>query len=94
VHKPVGTELFERRGAPSRVELRRLRNGVFRLGSRVGLDTQAVVRFSEAVTGRRWRRCGIAEMERVVADFAQIANRIAASPERTSATRAPGGREF
>ena len=54
--------VVRRRGAPSRVGPR-LRNGVFRLGSRVGLDTQAVVRFSEAVTGRRWRRCGIAEMD-------------------------------
>jgi hypothetical protein len=87
---------LQRRAAPGRVELRRLRASVFRLGSFVGLDTRAVVRFSEVISGRRWRRCGSADLERVVADFARLANRVAAQPEWTDAGPAvagnPGGR--
>ena len=80
MHKDVRSEPLQRRAAPGRVELRRLRTGVFRLGSFVGLDTRAVVRFSEVITGRRWRRCGGADLEQVIADFAQLANRHVVSP--------------
>jgi len=82
-------EPHQRRAAPGRIELRRLRSGVFRLGSFVGLDTRAVVRFSEAITGRRWRRCGSADLELVAVDFVQLAIRREANarsdarPERT-----------
>jgi hypothetical protein len=65
----------QRRPAPGRIELRRLRAGVFRLGSSIGLDARAVVRFSEVISGRRWRRCGSADLELVVADFVQVAVR-------------------
>ena len=67
-----------RRGAPGRVELRRLRAGVFRLGASVGLDTQGVLRFSEVISGRRWRQCGSADLELVVSDLAQLATRATA----------------
>jgi hypothetical protein len=48
---------------------------VFRLGGFLGLDTRGVVRFSEVISGRRWRQCGTADLELVVADLAQLAKR-------------------
>jgi hypothetical protein len=52
VNKRVMAEPF-RRGAPGQWEVRRLRAGVFRLGGYLGLDTRAVVRFGEAISGQR-----------------------------------------
>ncbi len=69
-------EPFRRRGAPGQIEVRRLRSGVFRLGGYLGFDTQTVVRFSEAISGQRWRRCRRADLEQVAADCAQIAGRM------------------
>ena len=87
------SEPLQRRAPPGRIELRRLRNGVFRLGSFVGLDTRAVVRFTEVISGRRWRRCGSADLEQVAADFAQLASRREANPRsdaRPERTRGSG----
>jgi hypothetical protein len=78
-------EPLQRRATPGRSELRRLRANVFRLGSFVGLDTQAVVRFSEVISGRRWRRCGGADLERVAADLAHLASGATARPASTEA---------
>jgi hypothetical protein len=69
----------QRRTAPGRIELRRLRVRVFRLGGFVGLDTRAVLRFSEVISGCRCRRCGSADLELVVADFTHLANRLVVS---------------
>jgi hypothetical protein len=69
-----------RRGPPGRVEFRRLRAGVFRLGGFLGLDTRGVVRFSEVISGRRWRQCGTGDLELVVADLAQLATRAKMHP--------------
>jgi hypothetical protein len=76
VRRQLSADRVRRRAAPGRADMRRLRSGVFRLGGFVGLDTRAVLRFSEVISGRRWRRCGSADLEDVVADFAQLANRI------------------
>ena len=46
------------------------------LGGYLGLDTRAVVRFGEAVSGLRWRQCRRDDLERVLADFAQLADRV------------------
>ncbi len=62
-----------------RVEVRRLRAGVFRLGGFLGWDAKRVVQFSETVTGRRWRRCGRAELEQVVLTFGEVAKRVRAA---------------
>ena len=80
MRRHIVTETVQRRAAPGRAELRRLRAGVFRLGAFVGLDTRAVVRFSEVISGRRWRRCSCADLELVAGDFARLANRLEASP--------------
>jgi len=78
VHKSIAVEPPRRRGAPGRAELRRLRAGVFRLGASFGLDTQGVVRFSEVISGQRWRQCGSADLEAVASDFVQLAKRATA----------------
>jgi len=61
------------------VEVRRLRAGVLRLGGYLGWDAKRVVQFSETVTGRRWRRCGRAELEQVVLTFGEVAKRVRAT---------------
>jgi hypothetical protein len=94
VRRHIVTETVQRRAAPGRAELHRLRAGVFRLGGFVGLDTRSVLRFSEVISGRRWRRCGSADLEQVVADFAQLANRLgpsARSDARPDPEQEPGG---
>jgi hypothetical protein len=67
------------------VEVRRLRAGVLRLGGELGFDTRTVVRFSEAISGQRWRRCHRSDLERVVADFEQLARRIRAARQLAAA---------
>jgi hypothetical protein len=58
------------------LEVRRLRSGVSRIGASLGLQTQAVVRFSEAISGKRWRRCRRYDLERVLSDFAEVRRRM------------------
>jgi hypothetical protein len=70
------SEPLRRRGAGGPTEFRRLRAGVLRLGTSLGLDTQAVVRFSEAISGQRWRRCQGYDMEQAVGELSQIGRRI------------------
>jgi hypothetical protein len=60
-------------------DVRRLRAGVLRLGGYLGWDSKRVVRFSETVTGRRWRRCGRGELEQVVQTFGEVAKRVRAA---------------
>ncbi len=69
------SQRLQRRGAPGPIELRRLRRGVFWMGRFVGLDTRAVVRFSEASTVRRWHRCGGTDLEQVLPDVVGIVSR-------------------
>src|SRR5713226_500003 len=76
VNTRVTAEPLRKRGAPGQIEVRRLRAGVFRLGGYLGFDTQTVVRFSEAISGQRWRRCRRADLEQVAADSTQIAGRM------------------
>jgi hypothetical protein len=90
MHKRVMAEAFRRRGAADQVEVRRLRAGVFRLGGYLGLDTRAVVRFSETISGKRWKRCSPADLERVAADFAQVARRVVSMRQWTETDPAPG----
>ena len=44
---------------------RQLRAALLRLGGYVDWDERAVIRFSEAITGRPWSRCGAAEVVQV-----------------------------
>lgn len=76
VRTRMATEPPRRRGAQGRTDARRLRAGVFRIGALAGLETQAVVRFSEAISGKRWRRCRRYELEQVAANLAEISGRI------------------
>ena len=73
MHRRLVTVALQSRALQRRGQLRRLRAGVFQLGGMLGLDTRAVVRFSEVISGRRWRRCGGGDLELVVADFATLA---------------------
>jgi hypothetical protein len=73
MHRRVVTVALQRRASHRRGQLRRLRAGVFQLGGMLGLDMRAVVRFSEVISGRRWRRCCGGDLEQVVADFATLA---------------------
>ena len=61
---------------PEKVHIRRLRNGILRVGGQLGFDTRTVVRFTEMISGQRWRRCARADLERVVADLGQLAIRV------------------
>jgi len=54
--------------------LRRPRARAFQLGGVLGLDTRPVVRFSEVISSRRWRRCSGGDFEQVVADLAMLAS--------------------
>ena len=81
----MGEPLRSRGGG--RTELRRLRAGVLRLGASLGFDTQAVVRFSEAISGQRWRRCRRYDLEQVVGEMAQIGRRM--RPRAETQLRAP-----
>jgi hypothetical protein len=58
------------------MEVRRLRAGVLRLCASLGFNTQAVVQFSEAISGQRWRHCQGYDLEQVVGELAQIGRRM------------------
>jgi hypothetical protein len=73
------SELRRQSDLRQQVEVRRLRAGLFRLGGYLGWDAKRVVQFSETVTGRRWRRCGRAELEQVVLTFGEVAKRVRAA---------------
>src|SRR5919205_897399 len=75
VRKRLTTEPVRRRAAVGRVEVRRLRAGILVLGASLGFNAQAVVRFSEAISGKRWRRCGGYDLEQVVSELARIGGR-------------------
>ena len=60
-------------------DVRHLRAGVLRLGGYLGWDSKRVVRFSETVAGRRWRRCGRGELAQVVLTFGEVAKRVRAA---------------
>lgn len=46
-----------------------LRAAVLRLGGMLGWKSRDVIAFTEAVTERRWRRCGCDEFERVIEEY-------------------------
>ena len=69
-------EPLRRRGAGGRIEVRRLRAGVLRLGASLGFNAQAIVRFSEAISGQRWRQCQGYDLEQVVGELALIERRM------------------
>ena len=58
---------------------RRLRAGVLRLGGYLGWDRQKVVRFSEATSGRPWRRCDRTALLQVLGAFAEVAASVRAA---------------
>ncbi len=72
----VAIGINRRQAESDRAVRRRLRAGVLRLGEYLGWDTRRVVRFSEAVVGRPWRRCGRAELLQVLGAFAEVAARV------------------
>ena len=72
----VAIERNGRRADRDRAIRRRLRAGVLRLGGYLGWDRRRVVRFSEAVVGLPWRRCGRAELLQVLGAFAEVAARV------------------
>jgi len=81
----------QRTGAEERARRRRLRAGVLRLGSMLGLDRRQVIRLAEVVTGRTWRECQCVEFEQVVAEYRAIVVRVMARQRRaeTDETEAP-----
>ena len=64
VRKMSTTEPRRQHALPEKVHIRCLRNGILRVGGQLGFDTRTVVRFSEIISGRRWRRCARADLER------------------------------
>ncbi len=84
-YSPVRDEPARARRWSERRVRRELRAGLLRLGGHLGWDTQRVVRFSEAVTRRSWRRCGRGDLERVVAVFAELASRMRATSQEAHA---------
>jgi hypothetical protein len=61
-----------------------LRAGVLRLGELLGLDRHQVIRVAEAITGRPWRRCRCADLERVVGEYCAIVDRVMARQRSAS----------
>jgi hypothetical protein len=57
-----------------------------RIGASLGLQTQAVVRFSEAISGKRWRRCHSYDLERVSSDLAEVRRRMRLDMEAEGTT--------
>jgi hypothetical protein len=49
---------------------------VLRLGGSLGLNTQAVVRFSEVISGQRWRHFGGYDLEQIATELARIGGRM------------------
>jgi hypothetical protein len=87
VRRQVMSQPVRRRGTPGPIELRRMRGGVFRMGRFVGLDTRALVGFSEVGTDHRSRRWSSNDVEQVLADAVAIASvihfRSRGTPKRT-----------
>jgi hypothetical protein len=83
----VKAEPLRRQSAPGRMEVRRLRAGVFRIGASLGLQTRMVVRFSEAISGKRWRRCHRYDLEQVLADLAEVRRRMRMDRETEGTSR-------
>ena len=52
---------------------RQLREALLEVGTHLGWDHQTVVRISESVTGRPWRRCGADEVVRVARVLLEVA---------------------
>jgi hypothetical protein len=52
---------------------RQLREALLEVGTHLGWDHQTVVRISESVTGRAWRRCGSGEVVRVARVLLEVA---------------------
>ena len=75
MRRQVTLQRLSRRGASGRLELRRLRIGVFRMARFVGMDARAVVGFS-GVSSSRWCRWGGNDRAYVVADAVGIARRV------------------
>lgn len=50
-----------------------LRAGVLELGARLGWNQARVKAFGRAVTGRRWRHCGRAEIRQILDAYAALA---------------------
>jgi hypothetical protein len=69
VSKKAVPELRRKRVFPEQLQIRHLRQRAFRLGGEAGFDTRCVVRFGEAISGQRWRRCASAELELVAAEL-------------------------
>jgi len=72
-----------------RAEERQARAGILRLGALLGWDAPTVARFAEAVTGRPWRRCGRADLQRILAAYAALGRQLRAAhgqPPRASSS--------
>jgi hypothetical protein len=69
---------------------RRLRSGVLRLGSLLGMDRCQVTRLAEAVTGCPWRRCGCVQLEEVIAEYRGMVVRVMARQRYAETQRLQG----
>lgn len=59
-----------------------LRDMVLRLGGLLGWSPREVIAFTEALTGRPWRRCGPAEYRLALAEYRTLAEAGAARRAR------------
>ncbi len=71
-----------------RAECIRQRAKVFQLGAALGWSPEAVIAFTEALTGRPWRECGQAELEVVLQEYRGLVRVIQAKAARRAAREA------
>jgi len=65
----------------------RLRAAVLRIGARLGWQPHEVIAFTEALTGRPWRRCGCDEFEVVLEEYLALGRVIQDKARRHAAHR-------
>lgn len=71
-----------------RAERIRQRAKVFQLGAALGWSPDAVIAFTEALTGRPWQECGQAELELVLREYRGLVRAIQAKAARRAAREA------
>jgi hypothetical protein len=79
------TDSLIRLARAERESTRQLRTALLRLGTYLEWDERAVIRLSEAVTGRAWSRCGAAEVVQVARALLDLAVAVRAGNQADAA---------
>jgi hypothetical protein len=70
---------------------RQLRQALEEVGAHLGWDHQTVVRISEAITGRAWKRCGSGDVVRVARVLLEVAAALRSGSGSPAISDADGG---